>query len=135
MMDAPAAPASADAPRTPPPFEPAAPREAAARARREAPGDSVEAARPAPEPRPEPVVAPPPPRMRDREPEAPLPAPAHLRAERPTAPARPASPPAAPQVQITIGRVEIRAATPAQPAPRRTPAMSLEDYLARRAQS
>lgn len=45
----------------------------------------------------------------------------------------PASPPLAPQVQITIGRVEIRAAAPpAAPTPR-GPVMSLDDYLAKRA--
>lgn len=40
---------------------------------------------------------------------------------------------APPQVQITIGRVEIRAAASPPSPPPRGPAMSLDDYLARRA--
>jgi len=58
-------------------------------------------------------------------------------AERPRAaretPSSRASPAAAPQVQITIGRVEIRAAAPQPPQAPRGPTMSLDDYLARRA--
>lgn len=42
-----------------------------------------------------------------------------------------ASPP--PQVQVTIGRIEIRGAAPPPPAKPRAPAMSLDDYLAKRA--
>jgi hypothetical protein len=42
--------------------------------------------------------------------------------------------PAAPRIEVTIGRIEIRAAT--SPAPPRTaprvPSMSLDDYLAKR---
>jgi len=49
---------------------------------------------------------------------------------------RAASAPIVPRVQVTIGRIEIRAAqaqTPARtPQPRPAPAMSLEDYLAKR---
>jgi hypothetical protein len=47
------------------------------------------------------------------------------------------APPAAPRVQVTIGRIEIRAAyAPPRPppAPRPAPAMSLDDYLANREQ-
>lgn len=43
----------------------------------------------------------------------------------------------APTIHVTIGRVEVRAAAPAAPAPRKTaaqpPVMSLEDYLRQRA--
>jgi len=52
--------------------------------------------------------------------------------ERPL-PARPE--PAAPRIRVSIGRIEIRAAypaPPAPPAPRPAPAMSLDDYLAKR---
>ncbi|MFL6858314.1 MAG: hypothetical protein ACJ8EB_10455, partial [Allosphingosinicella sp.] len=51
------------------------------------------------------------------------------------APALPAVPAAAPEVHITIGRVDIRAEAPAaaRPAPRHSPPPpSLADYLARR---
>jgi hypothetical protein len=49
-----------------------------------------------------------------------------------TAQAAPAAPPAQPEVNITIGRVELRAAPPppAPAAPMRTaPRVSLDDYL------
>ncbi|WP_146198091.1 hypothetical protein [Caulobacter endophyticus] len=67
-------------------------------------------------------------------PEAPFERPAALpRVARENQASPPVAPPAAPQVQITIGRVEIRAAAPPPaPAPR-GPVMSLDDYLAKRA--
>ncbi len=52
-------------------------------------------------------------------------------------PAPPREPLAVPRVQVTIGRIEIRAAyapAPPTPAPRPKPAMSLDDYLAKREQ-
>jgi hypothetical protein len=55
-------------------------------------------------------------------------------------PSPPANPtqetPALPPIEITIGRLEIRATQPAQPAPRprpsRAPALGLDDYLRQR---
>jgi DNA segregation ATPase FtsK/SpoIIIE, S-DNA-T family len=56
-----------------------------------------------------------------------------LRQPEPPMPAR--HEPAAPRIRVSIGRIEIRAAYPAPPAPpvpRPAPAMSLDDYLAKR---
>ncbi len=54
----------------------------------------------------------------------------------PVAPAASARPSAAPTIQVTIGRIEVRATPPAPATPRKAPpkpaAMSLEDYLKQR---
>ncbi|MBI1868059.1 MAG: hypothetical protein HYS06_07180 [Methylocystis sp.] len=60
----------------------------------------------------------------------------HLAAPLPFPRVQAESPPAQPRVQVTIGRIEIRAAQAQAPArtppPRSAPAMSLDDYLAKR---
>lgn len=56
----------------------------------------------------------------------------------PIAPAASAKPSAAPTIQVTIGRIEVRATPPAPATPRKAPskpaAMSLEDYLKQRSE-
>ena len=56
--------------------------------------------------------------------------------ERQPPPVRPEAPAAEPVIQVTIGRIEVRAtpppAQPSRPRPAALPALSLEEYLRRR---
>ncbi|HEX2832554.1 MAG TPA: hypothetical protein VHW00_06045 [Thermoanaerobaculia bacterium] len=71
-------------------------------------------------------------RQRELVPQSPRPAPARTNARIPTPPGTPAS--AEPVIQVSIGRVEVRAVAQQAPqrASRRNAAMTIDDYVARK---